>query len=1827
MGNVNGSLTRQVFRKFLAPVGLAMSLLATSANADFTVSVYDEQGTAILGGFKWVLEEDPTFQVQPGVQTQDSLGVAFHRSYAPVVSTGEVNSNTSPLPHTTIIPSDSTKRYFLSILPFSGMQMTGVKVDPESMAINGGNYTVTANSTPVPTALISVLVFPDTFKVNGVFDLPQEVPVNDPTSPDYNGFDPTKFSVELYDPAGQVFYDAFGNLIGTKYDASGAIIQAGTGVSTPDINGRLVIRNLTPGKYGVRVTPPAPCDPNNPNIHCDPNLSESDIWQQTSTIEGGPAVDSWVQENEAEWFVEFGPPGQHVFIGFVQPTNNLPELAATTPILPVHTITGNIANQHMARPPEMGFYAGNPFPNCWIALQPGLGQAGAVYYAQPCNTDSSFSIPGVKEGLYQLVVWDTALNVLLATRSVSVPADLNQIAAEPVQVFNWFGRLEAVVYDDANLNGLRDAGEGALPEQNINIRFRDGRIYQAFPTDLGGEAPFDQVFPFFHWLVAEVDFATRKATGVTYIVDGGGPVTPDLGWQHPSRDKLNPQIQPTLNPATLNFKSTTITPPPGEIGTLTLAFQSFLGTTNIMEFGKAPYLEGENGGISGIVFYAVTRAEGDPALAAAEPWEPGIPRVQVNLYQGYVDPANPLATPTQIDDINGEPGIQLADIDNYPFGWSSGGAMGNEDVDYNVNGIFDLGDAIDFAITDSWDDSNPTGCVGEVFTAHPGTPIEKATDCYDGFRNFNQVREGVFDGGYAFPPMASGYYIVEATTPPGYEILKEEDVNVDFGEAFIPSPLLLPPACVGDIRTLTAPMYLSFQTGADGLPLPGIALPDLVEVDAAFLGDRPLCDRKVVTLTDGKNAAADFFLFTDVPVSAHVTGSSLNDLANEFDPNNPSFGEKQGMAWMPVVFRDWTGRKVTKVYTDEFGRYNVLLPSTYSINVASPTGVSPNVLSACLNDQDVEIDPITGEATVDPNYRSNFSTTCYNLEYTPGATTYLDTPVVPIAAFAGGTGFPVDCSMPDQTPGIYSVSGPGNAGPFIPAGTLDGAPARNLTITSNGIQTVPNPDWDGTNIVPSTISRDYGFGVAMGTVTMNGTSLPIVSWTDASIEVTVPSIVSTGTLTVTNANGATSQAGVTVTTDMPATSVVNVQAVTGLSGKAIQTAIDNANPGDLILVEPGVYWEILIMHKPVKIQGYGAGSTVVNGLKQPASKLIDWRQKIVDLYLNDVGAPLFDLIGAQAPQVQLRPTDPLLFQSEEGSTILVVSTDASTRPGDSNADWGQFNPRIDGLTISGGEQGGGILVNGFAHNIEISNNVITSNSGSFSGGIRIGNRLFSGNTDSVSIHNNMITTNGTTAGGGSGGGVSIHAGTNNYAVTDNFICGNFSQGNGAGIGHEGLSDNGLIANNTIVFNHSFSQALDPDGGGILIAGIARAAGPSDGAGSVTIDSNHIEGNQAGSGFGGGIALRSINGVDIQANPSTPGAWYTINIYDNNIVANVAGNAGGGISLADAASVNIINNTIAHNDSTATTGVNFVNATTTAMQPGAGVAAQLHSTALNIAGFSQTYANPNLVNNIVWQNRSFSWQIDNTVTPAVFGLTPATGVLGLDLAVIGGGLIVPAAELNPVNSVLTSLSNNSGGSYAASNVATDPLFANGFNNGNRGTAIGQIEQTIPNTAPALDEGGNFVDVAYGPLTMLRDYHIASANSGAIDIGLDTSAAVGADRDGDSRPQGVAVDAGADEVPAATVDADSDGVFDVYDNCTLAANATQVDADGDGFGNICDPDLNNDGIVNTGDLNIFRGLLFSADPVADFNSDGTVNTGDLNIMRSYLFQPPGPSGIAP
>ena len=91
-----------------------------------------------------------------------------------------------------------------------------------------------------------------------------------------------------------------------------------------------------------------------------------------------------------------------------------------------------------------------------------------------------------------------------------------------------------------------------------------------------------------------------------------------------------------------------------------------------------------------------------------------------------------------------------------------------------------------------------------------------------------------------------------------------------------------------------------------------------------------------------------------------------------------------------------------------------------------------------------------------------------------------------------------------------------------------------------------------------------------------------------------------------------------------------------------------------------------------------------------------------------------------------------------------------------------------------------------------------------------------------------------------------------------------------------------------------------------------------------------------------------------------------------------------------------------------------------------------------------------------------------------------------------------------------------------------------------------------------------------------------------------------------------------------DTDGDGVLDPVDNCVLIANAAQRDTDGDGIGNFCDPDLNNDGVVNFIDITLFTPLFLSTDDDADFNGDGIVNFLDYIIITNTFLQQPGPPG---
>lgn len=105
---------------------------------------------------------------------------------------------------------------------------------------------------------------------------------------------------------------------------------------------------------------------------------------------------------------------------------------------------------------------------------------------------------------------------------------------------------------------------------------------------------------------------------------------------------------------------------------------------------------------------------------------------------------------------------------------------------------------------------------------------------------------------------------------------------------------------------------------------------------------------------------------------------------------------------------------------------------------------------------------------------------------------------------------------------------------------------------------------------------------------------------------------------------------------------------------------------------------------------------------------------------------------------------------------------------------------------------------------------------------------------------------------------------------------------------------------------------------------------------------------------------------------------------------------------------------------------------------------------------------------------------------------------------------------------------------------------------------------------------------------------------------------------------------------STDTDNDGVRDEVDNCINVANGTllpvpgdpagnsQRDTDSDGYGNMCDADLTQDGIVSLADFGVFRAAFGSAaNPDSDFNGDGIVSLADFGIFRSQFGKAPGPS----
>ena len=510
-----------------------------------------------------------------------------------------------------------------------------------------------------------------------------------------------------------------------------------------------------------------------------------------------------------------------------------------------------------------------------------------------------------------------------------------------------------------------------------------------------------------------------------------------------------------------------------------------------------------------------------------------------------------------------------------------------------------------------------------------------------------------------------GKYVVEMIVPPGYELVKEEDKNILIGDNYI-APVtqefgglgaiyILPDqAQVGTYYNANNPNNPTTNLGRPAYPQgegdtgsveqfwPCVGasrvVPDFISLYpqsaevAPFAGaTRNLCDRKEVTLQEQQAALAKFWVFTSTHAAAHFTGVITDDFTSEFDPFSPQFGEKFSPPNMPISIKDWTGTEISRVYTDQWGTYNGLTYSTWEVNPPNPTGYAPTMMVTCMND------PGTG-TTPDPLFNPEYSQFCYEIPFMPGQTQYMDTPVVPTSAFAGAGYNNPDCNYPDSTPAISEVDGD-EVGPWVSAA------GHTLTIKALGPTQVPNNAYSGPSATTApfnqkTALRNYDFGTTAGTIALRDSSgvdhpLTSVAWGQFTITGNVPTglpncaiqqqaqYVPAGTtstqcgeLVITNANGKQSVDTVTVT--------VGGKTPTRVAATAsVQGAIDAALPGDLIIVDPAVHNELLLMWKPVRLQGVGAASSVLNANTQPAGKMDPWRAKVDCLFgLSRDGQPL-----------------------------------------------------------------------------------------------------------------------------------------------------------------------------------------------------------------------------------------------------------------------------------------------------------------------------------------------------------------------------------------------------------------------------------------------------------------------------------------------------------------------------------------------------------------------------------------------------------------------------
>ncbi len=1483
-----------------------------------------------------------------------------------------------------------------------------ISVLADGYKLGGGHFTIPHASPletvalqpyPLPLGTVRVRVFHDNAPVDGTYEAGSE------TGSQGGQVNLNGFVAHLSDVLGEVTTDWFGNPLCTNYEHQTAgnpdspvlfdldgspIVDAANpgGACVSDAAGDIVIPNLGSNRYGITLSKPA---------------GKTD-WAQTTTLEGAHDHDVWVMEGDTGFDTELvigNEPVPAVQFGYVEPK--------ALPAGPTAHVRG-LVKQGLTyvggtggitlpgEPGTSGVKAGKPISRPWISLSD-LGNGDQMVYTGRGATDGTFDIPNVPDGTYQLTYWDEPQDYIIFSFNVTV-VNGQTVDVGTKYLAGWFTRIDGYVFVDDNGNGIKDTGEQGVPGTAVTLRERDNALMDQYTntvtTNASGYYKIDEAYPLTKQLVLE-HFNTRYAgTGVTVLAENDPAPTTFVG------AAVDINISPVL------------------------------GLGGRVDWGVKPYDPGTNGGIVGTVTYDTTRNELDPKDAAAETYQPGVPGIPVHLYGLLRDPV----TGDPILDSRGleQRGPELATVytsetwepgrgctarqwDGTPLvgqqalapyglaankrcvespmmGWqarpsdTTPGAWGQ-----TVNGNYGFADsALNLYLVG--DPDNP-GYPAGYAAAHP-VECPLPTDCQPG-NNDLPLYAVLADYGYDPQPLLADDYIVavdlnDATVTdyrgkPLYQVTKEQDVNVFDGDLYLPqqnfpvstNPATNPPG--GTQPGAGEPPAPPTQSGGFVAPCVGadqtvaVTNPNFIDGGGSpFAGQhRPLCTDKLVTLRGQQAVAPTFYLFTPVPLPTHFWGIVINDLGLTWDKRSVNYGEAQGLPGVPVGLYDFGGRLVDTVKTDFNGFYEALEPSTSSFNCPTPAGPCAGMYRFVGNDPGQP-----GHAN--PNHNPRYRTIATNFQAYPGVYTVTDTAPTQVGVLAltpgSTTPQPVNCDVSSATPEVFAISDP------VVLASASGT-ARRRTVT-------------GRNFGTLTANSRIELVSALTGAPTNVTSGSTWSADGRSVSFTVPSTglgFAPGPWQLRIRNGATGQWTTSAVTIHVLGALVYSPTIRhvgpGQPFATIQAALEASTTtsglsNNLVVVHPGAqtafnprgaYLENVVLHSRIKLQGYGPGGIYPDGTEVRGS-VIDGQAFDVDAASGAAWHTLVNgLTGISGPAT---------VPDGASVTVLAGSTAATSFstlvPGlqramiDGFRITGAFQQNVAGNinAVTGGvrtgvgapgalvTQGGGIYVHAAADSLRVSNNVIVANGGSYGGGIRIGTPYAGdNNNDNVSIAYNTIRDNGGT---NLAGGIGIFAGATGYTVERNDLCGNFSAEYGGGISHYGLSANGVIDHNRIWFNESYDE-----GGGVMIAGElpANPNSLSAGSGPLRVSANEIVVNTANDD-GGGIRLLQVNNALVR--------------IENNVIAdNLSTHEGGGIALDDATNVQVVNNTVARNITTATAITSDGSAAPAGLST-AGNSVQLQA---SLPVGSPTYSNPVLLNNIFWENKAGSW---NGVTVAGIGVS-------------------------------------------------------------------------------------------------------------------------------------------------------------------------------------------------------------------------------------------------